>query len=40
MGNGVETELCVGPKDAQGGKGEEEEEGSRTPGVPGAFSAG
>lgn len=40
LGNGVEIELSVGPKDVLGGKGEEEEKGSSTPSMPGAFSAG
>lgn len=40
MGNSVETELSVGLKDVLGGNGEEGVEGSSTPGVPGAFSAG
>jgi len=40
MGSGVETKLSVGPEDVLGGKWEEEEEGSSTPGTPGAFSAG
>lgn len=36
----METELSMGPEDVLGGKGENEEEGSSTPGMPGAFSAG